>query len=153
MPRHSDARSIDMAAKIAAAADPRIDAVIAFDSGVYNRAGTGMSGVPVTKDDLRKIHTPIAYVLGGPADIAWPNGSDDFARIAHVPVMLASLPVGHGGTFALANGGDWARFGTLWLDWQLKGDGDAQRWFTGEDCRFCTSYGWTVQRKQFPAPR
>jgi dienelactone hydrolase len=136
---------------IAAAADPRVGAVIAFNSGVYNRTGNGLSGVPVTKDDLRKIHTPIAYVLGGPTDIAWPNGSDDFARIDHVPVMLASLPVGHGGTFALVNGGDWARFGALWLDWQLKRDGDAARWFTGDDCRFCTSYGWDVQRKQFPA--
>jgi dienelactone hydrolase len=135
---------------IAAAADPRVNAVMIFASGVYNRSGSGLSGVPVVKDDLRKIHTPIAYVLGGPSDIAWPNGTDDFNRIAHVPAMLASLPVGHGGTFAVANGGDWARFATLWLDWQLKRDNDAARWFTGEACRFCTSYGWKISRKQFP---
>ena len=104
----------------------------------------------ITKDDLKRLHTPVAYILGGPEDIAFPNGSDDFARIDHVAVMLANLPVGHGGTFRLANGGDWARVGAAWLDWQLKGDRQAARWFVGPGCRLCTSYGWTIQRKQFP---
>lgn len=135
---------------LAAGADPRIDAVVAFASGVYERPGTGRSGVAIRKADLRKLHTPVAYVLGGPEDVAYPNGTDDFARIAHVPVMVASLPVGHGGTFALANGGDWARVGAAWLDWQLKSDKQAGRWFTGADCILCTTYGWTIQRKNFP---
>lgn len=132
---------------LSAAADPRVDAVVAFNSGVYNRPGNGLSGVAITKDDLRRLHTPVAYVLGGPSDIAFPNGSDDFARIAHVPAVLLNLPVGHGGTFALANGGDWARVGAEWLDWQLRGDSDAARSFIGEGCRLCTTYGWNVQRK------
>lgn len=135
---------------LAAGADVRVDTVLAFASGVYNRPTGGLSGVAITKDDLKRLHTPVAYILGGPDDIAFPNGSDDFARIDHVPVMLANLPVGHGGTFRLANGGDWARVGVAWLDWQLKGDRQAARWFVGSDCRLCTSYGWTVQRKQFP---
>lgn len=135
---------------LAAGADPRIDVVIAFASGVYERPGTGRSGVAIRKADLRKLHTPILYVLGGPEDIAYPNGTDDFSRIDHVPVMVASLPVGHGGTFALANGGDWARVGAAWLDWQLKSDRQAGRWFTGADCILCTTFGWTLQRKHFP---
>jgi dienelactone hydrolase len=135
---------------LAAGADPRIDTVVALASGVYNRPNSGLSGVQIGKDDLARLHTPIAYVLGGPDDIAYPNGSDDFARINHVPVMLASLPVGHGGTFQLIDGGDWARVVTQWLDWQLRGDRQAARWFVGTTCRLCTTYGWTVQRKQFP---
>ena len=135
---------------LAAGADPRISTVVAFASGVYNRPDAGRSGVQITKADLERLHTPVAYILGGPQDIAFANGSDDFARIAHVPVMLANLPVGHGGTFQLVNGGDWARVGTAWLDWQLKGDPQAARWFVGRDCRLCTTFGWTVQRKQFP---
>ena len=123
---------------------------VTFASGVYNRPGSGLSGVQITKDDLKRLHTPVAYFLGGPEDIAFPNGSDDFARIDHVPVMLANLPVGHGGTLGVANGGDWARVGVAWLDWQLKGDAQAARWFVGPHCRLCTSFGWTVQRKQFP---
>jgi hypothetical protein len=135
---------------LAAGADPRVTTVVAFASGVYNRPGSGLSGVRVGKDDLAKLHTPVAYVIGGLEDIAYPNAVDDFERIEHVPVMLANLPVGHGGTFRLINGGDWARVGTAWLDWQLKGDPQAARWFVGPGCRLCTTYGWTIQRKQFP---
>ena len=135
---------------LAAGADPRVTTVVAFASGVYNRPDSGRSGVQITKDDLARLHTPVAYILGGPQDIAYANGSDDFARIGHVPVMLANLPVGHGGTFPLVDGGDWARVGTAWLDWQLKGDTQAARWFVGAGCRLCTTFGWTVQRKQFP---
>lgn len=135
---------------LSAGADPRIDTVVAFASGVYNRPNTGLSGVHITKDDLAKLHTPVAYVLGGPSDIAYANGTDDFERISHVPVLLANLPVGHGGTFSLANGGDWARVGAAWLNWQLKHDSDAGKTFVGDGCRLCTTFGWTVQRKQFP---
>jgi dienelactone hydrolase len=135
---------------LAASADPRIDTVIAFASGVYNQPSSGPSGVGIDKDALKRLHTPVAYILGGPQDIAFPNGSDDFARIDHVPVMLANQPVGHGGTFDVANGGDWARVGTAWLDWQLKGDARAAKWFVGPGCILCTTFGWTVERKQFP---
>jgi hypothetical protein len=134
---------------LAAGADPRIDTVMALASGVYNRPGSGRSRVTIGKDDLNRLHTPVAYILGGPSDIAYPNGMDDFARIDHVPVMVGSLPVGHGGTFRVANGGDWARVAVRWLDWQLKQDREARAWFVGEGCRLCTTFGWSVQRKQF----
>lgn len=135
---------------LAAAADPRIDAVVAFNSGVYVRAGSGLSGVGIIKDDLAKLHTPVAYILGGPDDIAYPNGSDDVARIAHVPVFFGNSPIGHGGTFGLANGGDYGRIGAAWLDWQLKRKPRAGAMFTGPDCGLCKDKQWTVVRKQFP---
>lgn len=135
---------------LAAGADPRIATVVAFNSGVYNRMGTGLSGVRITKDDLKKLHTPVAYFIGGPADIAFANAADDVARLSHVPVLGANLPVGHGGTFRLAGGGDWGRAATAWLDWQLKGDAAAAKWFVGRDCRLCTTFGWTITRKQLP---
>ncbi|HQS70884.1 MAG: hypothetical protein B7X96_02520 [Novosphingobium sp. 17-62-8] len=135
---------------LAAGADPRIDAVVAFNSGVYVRAGSGLSGVGIGKDDLKKLHTPVAYILGGPDDIAYPNGSDDVARITHVPVFYANSPVGHGGTFGLANGGDYGRIGAAWLDWQLKGSKAAGAMFAGTDCGLCNDKTWTIVRKQFP---
>jgi hypothetical protein len=134
---------------LAAGADPRIRTVMAFDSGVYNRPSGGLSRVSITKEDLRRLHTPVAYILGGPGDIAYPNGMDDVARIDHVPVFAGNLPVGHGGTFRVANGGDWARVAIAWLDWQLKADAGGRAWFVGSDCRLCTTFGWSVQRKQF----
>ncbi|WP_188054149.1 hypothetical protein [Sphingosinithalassobacter sp. CS137] len=135
---------------LAAGADPRIDTVVAFASGVYERPGSGRSGVTIRKADLARLHTPVAYIIGGPEDIAYPNAIDDFERIDHVPVFLGNLPIGHMGTFWLASGGDWARVGSAWLDWQLKHDSQAGAWFVGEDCRLCTTHGWSVQRKQFP---
>ena len=135
---------------LSAGADPRVDTVIAFGSGVYVGADGGLSGVGIAKDDLNLLHTPVAYILGGETDIAFPNGSDDFARIGHVPVMLANYPVGHSGTLPLANGGEWARVGALWLDWQLRGDAAAAAEFVGADCGLCRTPGWTIERKQFP---
>jgi hypothetical protein len=135
---------------LAAGADPRIATVVAFDSGVYTRPGGGLSGVNIAKADLKKLHTPVAYVLGGPSDIAYPNGMDDFRLIDHVPVLVANQPVGHGGTFRRTNGGDWARFAVAWLDWQLRGDRTAGRWFVGTDCTLCTKSPWTLERKHFP---
>ncbi|MFN4223168.1 MAG: hypothetical protein ACK4F2_12860, partial [Novosphingobium meiothermophilum] len=130
--------------------DPRIGTVVAFNSGVYVGARTGLSGVGITKQDLNKLHTPVAYILGGPEDIAYPNGSDDVERISHVPVFYANSPVGHGGTFGLANGGDYGRIGAAWLDWQLKGSKTAGALFAGANCGLCRDKTWTIVRKQFP---
>ena len=52
------------------------------------------------KSVLGRINGSVLYVLGGPTDIAYPNGMDDFARISTVPVFKANLDVGHGGSQA-----------------------------------------------------
>ncbi len=135
---------------ISAAADPRIAAVVIYDSGIYNQPHDVPGRLHMEKTDLARLHTPIAYFLGGPTDIAYPNGTDDVARIDKVPVFLGNLPVGHGATFQLAKGGEWARVGAAWLDWQLKHDRVAAKTFVGPDCGLCTAQGWTVLRKQFP---
>lgn len=133
-----------------AAADPRVDAVIAYNSGVYNRPNNVPGRLQMAKDELKNIHTPVAYLLGGPKDIAYANGSDDVERIAHVPVFFGNMDIGHGGTFQLPNGGAWAQAGVAWLDWQLKGNRKAARMFVGKDCGLCVNKEWTVVRKQFP---
>ncbi|MCW2369028.1 alpha/beta hydrolase family protein [Sphingobium sp. B11D3D] len=135
---------------LAAAADPRIRTAIIFNSGVYNRPGNGLSRVSIAKNDLRKLHTPVAYILGGPTDIAYPNGNDDVGRIAHVPVFYANKNTGHGGTFGAVNGGDYGRIAVAWLDWQLKRDAKAGQLFTGASCGLCKDPAWTLVRKQFP---
>jgi dienelactone hydrolase len=127
-------------------ADPRVTTSMIFASGVYNRPG-GRSRIQVSKDELLNLHGPIAYFTGGPDDIAHANASDDVTRIAHVPVFFGWLPVGHGGTFAEANGGEWARGAVAWLDWQLRGQADAAQTFQGEGCGLCRSEGWTVERQ------
>ena len=108
-------------------------------------------GMDVRKDVLTALHTPTIYILGGPKDIAYPNGMDDFARISHVPVAVANLAVGHGGTFLEPNGGAAASVAVSWLDWQLRGDMQSAARFVGENCGLCQDAQWSLQRKQFKA--
>jgi hypothetical protein len=130
------------------AADPRVKAVVINNSGVFN-AGAPIPGMSVSKDMLKKFHTPVIYILGGPTDIAWENGNDDYNRIQGVPAALASLPVGHGGTFSKPMGGAVAHVAVDWLEWQLKGDKTAARTFLGENCRLCSGTEWTLKKKGF----
>jgi dienelactone hydrolase len=127
-------------------ADARISTSMIWDSGIYNR-GSGRSGIQITKDALSKLHAPVAYIIGGPTDIAYPNAVDDFERINQVPVLMANLDVGHGGTFRQPNGGRYAVVAVAWLRWQLLGDGLAAAEFVGPRCGLCTDSGWSVRKK------
>jgi len=141
-----------------AALDPRAKVLILEDSGLFKQplSGPAASGnmAPVvklmsrmTKNDLVKLHTPVLYILGGPQDMAEPNGLDDFERINHVPVFVADHPgAGHGGLFAEPNG-EATKVELDWLAWQLHRDQVAARTFTGPDCTLCRDYRWIVHRK------
>lgn len=127
--------------------DPRVKTVILQNSGIIpagaNNAGLG----GLTKADLAKLHTPVLYVLGGPDDIAQPNGMDDFQRINHVPVFVADKKnAGHFGVFIEPNGRG-TEIEIDWMKWQLENDQVAKRTFVGNDCRLCNEPGWTVHRK------
>jgi hypothetical protein len=107
-----------------------------------------MPGMPnLTKNHLVKLHTPIIYILGGKSDIAYSNGMDDFKRINHVPAFVANLDVGHGGTYREPHGGEFARVATAWFKWQLKGDKEAGKMFTGEPCGLSREPGWKAEKK------
>lgn len=129
------------------AADPRVKTVLVHNSGVFNDGASPIPGIAVTKAMLERIHTPVIYILGGPSDIAYANGTDDFARLERVPAALANLPVGHGGTFSEPMGGAVAHVAVDWLEWQLKGDEVAARTFVGENCRLCSGTDWSLERK------
>jgi hypothetical protein len=130
------------------APDPRITTVGVFNSGVLPAPSGGMPGMPsVEKSQLNKIHSPVIYLLGGESDIAYNNGMDDFKRIDHVPVFVANLDVGHGGTYMQPHGGDFAKVATAWYQWQLKGDQEAAKMFTGETPGITNMEGWTYEKK------
>jgi len=133
------------------AKDPRVKTMVLQNTGVFNTGSSAIPGMDVRKDVLTTIHTPTIYILGGPKDIAYENGMDDFNRISHVPVAVANLPVGHGGTYFEPNGGAAASVAVSWLDWQLRGDMQSAKRFVGENCGLCGDAQWTLQRKQFPA--
>ena len=132
--------------------DERIKTMMICNSGLFkaSNAASAVPGMPMPeKESLKDIHTPIIYILGGPTDIAYENGMDDFANISHVPAFAANFPVGHGGTYGQPHGGEFAVVATAWLKWQLKADAEAGAFFTGEPCGLSLREGWTLDRKNF----
>ena len=132
------------------AADPRVRTVLIHSSGIFSDANP-IPGITITKAALQKLHTSIIYILGGPSDIAYRNGMDDFNQISSVPVFLANLDVGHGGTFMDPNGGREAAVAVSWLDWQLKGDARAAKRFVGAHCGLCDDPDWKIDSKNLSA--
>jgi len=131
--------------------DPRVDTLVLHNTGVVidNSGAPPLAAMAATKDQLNDFHTSVIYILGGEPDIAYVNGMDDYARINHVPAAVANLPVGHGGTYFEENGGEAAQVAVNWLNWQLRGDQEAAKWFVGDNCILCTDDEWTLEMKNF----
>lgn len=133
------------------AADPRVSTVVVCNSGIFNTPGNGRSAMPnLTKEHLGKLHTPTLYMLGGEKDIAYANGMNDYERINHVPVFMANMDVGHGGTYSQPHGGEFAKVATAWYQWQLKGDQAAGQLFSGEPAGLSKNPNWRVEKKKMP---
>jgi len=132
------------------APDPRITTAVIYNSGILGATG-GMPNMPaLTKDHLLKLHAPTLYVLGGEKDIAYKNGMDDFKRIDHIPVFVANMDVGHGGTYRQPHGGEFAKVVLAWYKWQLKGDDEAGKMFTGNPPGLAQDPNWKVEKKKIP---
>ena len=132
------------------ARDPRVRTLIIHNSGIPDPWPAVMPKMDLDKRTLLTLHTPILYILGGEEDVAYRLGMDDFSKISHVPVAVANLPVGHGGTFEDPHGGAAAELAVRWLNWQMRGDASAAKHFVGKDCGLCRDARWTFERKQFP---
>lgn len=131
------------------AGDPRIKTLVVCNSGILPPPGSAMPGMPqISKGQLNNIHTPTLYLLGGPSDIAYKNGMDDYNQINHVPVYVANLDVGHGGTYNKPHGGDFAIVATAWFKWQLKGDAEAKKMFSGSSSIISQMPGWSLDKKE-----
>ena len=132
------------------APDTRIATAMICNSGILGDPGKGMPGMPsLKKDHLAKLHTPILYILGGEKDIAYNNGMDDFRRVNHLPIFVANLNVGHGGTYSKPHGGEFAKVATAWLQWQLKDDEEAAKLFVGDPCGLRRCKGGKWRRRTF----
>jgi dienelactone hydrolase len=134
---------------IEVAADPRISTAMIWDSGLFPQP-TGMGGgKTMSKDDLKLLHAPVAYITGDAQDIAFPNANDDFEKIQNVPVFRGwERGVPHMGTYSQPNGGEFSGVAIAWLNWQLKGDAHAALMFKGENCGLCVNPRWVVSKKK-----
>lgn len=128
--------------------DPRIKAIVVHNSGVFPNRPERPTLI-TDKQWLQNLSSPILYIVGNSSDVGQPVALDDYSRIDHVPVFLASLDVGHEGTFAEPHGGSAAAVAIDWLEWQLYGDEAAAQTFVGPDCALCADPAWTLQRKGF----
>lgn len=128
------------------AGDPRVTTLVIMNSGILDASAPQMGEMKADKSLLDTINVPTLYVLGGPSDIAYPNGMDDFARLKAVPSAMINIDVGHKGTYGEPNGGAAAQAVVAWLDWQLRGSKTASTWFVGKDCKLCTDKKWTIDR-------
>lgn len=128
-------------------ADPRITTYMICNSGLFIDPSIAMPNMPMPgKEQLKSVHGPILYMLGGTEDIAYQNGMDDFHRINHVPAVAINYPVGHGGTYAQPHGGEFSIPAIAWLNWQLKGDKVAAQMFEGKDCGIATRPDWMIEK-------
>jgi hypothetical protein len=129
--------------------DPRVDTLVIQNSGIFieQPPGGATGEMAMSKDQLKAIHTPVLYLLGGESDIAYANGMDDYARIGHVPAMMVNLPVGHGGTYHEPNGGKAAAIVADWLEWRLRGDSESRAAFDCPDGRWCRDSQVSIERK------
>lgn len=133
---------------IKASVDPRITTALVLNSGMMADGDQYMIRHEVERSILDEMHAPIAYFIGGEADIAYANAEADWAALQQlaIPSINANMDVGHGATYSMPNGGPFASGPVAWLQWQLKGDAKARAMFVGEHCGFCEDSDWTLRR-------
>lgn len=127
--------------------DPRIMTTVVCNSGILSTP-SAMPAMPgLKKEDLKKLHGPVLYLMGGPSDIAYKNAMDDFTRVDHVPIVMTNLDVGHGGTYRRPHGGEYSPVALAWVNWHLKGSKEASKMFVGNDSTLKQDAKWTIETK------
>ena len=124
-------------------ADPRVDTIAPFNSGV-SAGGRGGADVGALDD----LHGPVLLINGGEVDFMYEASASNFDAIDHVPVFYGARDnAGHTATVFHPGGGEFANVASNWLRWILKGDDDAGAMFRGPDCTLCTDPNWETRSK------
>ena len=130
---------------LAIAYDPRIKTCVMLNTGIGD-----MEMMGATKECLKNLHTPMFYMIGGPADIAYANAQKDYERIADdIPVVMLNSKDGHSGTYYEKIGGNYAKAVVKWLDWQLKGQVGQSALFLDDEYLKLKFPEWQGVRKNF----
>jgi dienelactone hydrolase len=125
--------------------DPRIKTCMIFNSGIGEMSMSGAS-----KKSLANLHTPMLYINGGTADVAYNNANGDWGRIAdNIPVVKISTLDGHHGTYYEKNAGSFAVVARMWLNWQLKGLVSDSALFMNDEYEKTFYPKWTFERKNW----
>lgn len=133
---------------IDASRDPRVDSTILWNSGIFSSGGVGDVG----KDALTRLHGPVAWLNGGPSDIAYANAQDDYARVpSTVPSVFGAYgDVGHFAMFSdPAIEREIVGVAADWLDATLYANASARAQFIGPSCGLCSGTEWEMQSKNW----
>ena len=133
---------------IALAADPRVDTIGVFNSGVQPPADGATSGRFATTDALAHVHGPVLFVNGHDLDFMTETSRANFDALEHVPTFYgARHNAGHTATVFHPGGGEYANVASRWLMFVLKNDSAAGTMFTGSDCELCVNPNWDTAAK------
>jgi hypothetical protein len=107
------------------------------------------AGAPTTVQPSQPAyHGPVAFINGGPSDMAYNGAVAGFEAVQNVLALLAFQDIGHyPGTYRQPHGGAFAMAVEAWLDWTLKGAQTASKMFVGPACGLCKDPKWTVKIK------
>jgi hypothetical protein len=132
---------------ISLGADPRVDTIGVFNSGV--QAGGGRGGLTV--DALAKLHGPVLFINGHERDFMMAASLANYEAIDRLPAFYgARHNAGHTATVDHPGGGEFANVASNWVRWTFKGDKKAGAMFVGKSCSLCTNSTWDVKSKRLP---
>jgi hypothetical protein len=135
---------------VALGADPRVDTIGSFNSGVTPPSPDRPAGPFPTTDALKDLHGPVLLVNGGEPDFMMAASAANYDAINHVPAFYGARDnAGHSATFFHQGGGEFANVASNWLKWILKDDEEAGASFAGEACGLCTDPNWDTKSKGF----
>ncbi|HEX7080381.1 MAG TPA: alpha/beta hydrolase-fold protein [Gammaproteobacteria bacterium] len=138
---------------ISLGADPRVDTIGVFNSGVQAARPDAPPSAFPTADALPALHGPVLLVNGHERDFMMEASAATFDAIDHVPAFYgARHNAGHTATVDHPGGGEFANVASSWLRYTLKGDAEAAAMFVGENCELCTNPNWDTRSKGLSAP-
>ncbi|KAH8749243.1 hypothetical protein F5883DRAFT_609008 [Diaporthe sp. PMI_573] len=96
--------------------------------GIFN---SGQLTEQASQEVASNISKPVFYLLGGPSDVAYPNGERDYADLpATTPSWKGNHALGHSAAFDVPDGGIPGIVGSQIMQWILRGNQSAKAWFT-----------------------
>ena len=140
---------------LALGADPRVDTIGMFNSGVQPPnpnapAGNGQAARFPTTAAIKDLHGPVLLINGGERDFLMGASHATYEAISHVPAFYGARDnAGHTATVFHPGGGEFANVASNWLRWQFKKNGEASKMFVGADCSLCVLPTWDVESKGF----
>jgi len=133
---------------ISLGADPRVDTIGVFNSGVQPANPNAPAGRFPTVAALKDLHGPVLLINGHEPDFMMAASRSTYDALENLPAFYgARHNAGHTATVFHPGGGEYANVASNWLRWQFKGNTQAGAMFVGDKCSLCTNPNWDTASK------